>query len=818
MATLQATIRLYDRFSGELRKVNQTLERTIQLSDKLQRQLAKPLKVSVQTSGAHQEINGVMQRLGRLRQSRLALQVRLNVPEEDISRLRKQIQKRLDEPFKVSVKAAGDGAQRDPGGGFGKMDRVTSIFRFVAGAKDFLKALPELTKMFLAFRAGGLKALLGLGAAGAGAAGAGALGAGVLGGAAGAAAAGASQAGEGAPSVAQLMTSGLTAAFRAAVPLFKSSVGGAMAQQETIDRYSVAAGSDAGGQAIFDAVSRQALGANVNPAEAQQTALSFLKVTTDPTQVAALNRMAMRMQKLNPQSSLEESAGAMSAMMAGDPAELLKGLNLSEKQLQESGAGKAVASGDMDGFLRAMDGLLAKQGMSDAGFSKLTSTPGAKMEGIQQQAQFKLGQAGMPAMEALVPVLDKIMAAFDSGKLDPFFDALSAGLYIMAELLSAAADAALFLMDLFVSNGDAIGDVLTVLTAVLLPLMAVWLWSMVAPIMAMAAAFFMANWPLLLIIAIIGLLVYALLQTGTSASQIIGFIVGLFFVLGATIYNIIASAWNLFATFAEFLINLFIDPVYAVQKLFYDLAMMFGNALYEMLLMTESFAGGFMKIILEGINGVIGLVNGLGAGMAKLFGKEYKGIAELDVKDPHALSSKLKGMLDKIEPPTSEKDPVRIGRLDALDPSAAGKKGYDLGKGALDKAGSLFNGEKDPLKEMFKGENKLGGGGGMADKQNSMMGGAGAGATPGGNIPNIGKVNEVGSIGSEVDIGSEELKVMRDLAEMKAIQNFVTLTPTVQVTTGPIHKQVDVDDVVRKIAASMEQEIESSAHGVYARI
>jgi tape measure domain-containing protein len=81
--------------------------------------------------------------------------------------------------------------------------------------------------------------------------------------------------------------------------------------------------------------------------------------------------------------------------------------------------------------------------------------------------------------------------------------------------------------------------------------------------------------------------------------------------------------------------------------------------------------------------------------------------------------------------------------------------------------------------------------------------------------PNINKVNEVGKINDSVDISSEDLKVMRDLAEMKAIQNFVTLTPTVEVTTGPITKEADVDEVIRKIQGAMETEMESSAKGLF---
>jgi len=81
---------------------------------------------------------------------------------------------------------------------------------------------------------------------------------------------------------------------------------------------------------------------------------------------------------------------------------------------------------------------------------------------------------------------------------------------------------------------------------------------------------------------------------------------------------------------------------------------------------------------------------------------------------------------------------------------------------------------------------------------------------------NINKVNEVGQINETVDISSEDLKIMRDLAEMNAIQNFVTLTPTVQVTTGPITKEADVNEVIRLIEGAMQTEIESSAKGAFA--
>ncbi|XID92484.1 hypothetical protein ACF3MZ_29150 [Paenibacillaceae bacterium WGS1546] len=83
-------------------------------------------------------------------------------------------------------------------------------------------------------------------------------------------------------------------------------------------------------------------------------------------------------------------------------------------------------------------------------------------------------------------------------------------------------------------------------------------------------------------------------------------------------------------------------------------------------------------------------------------------------------------------------------------------------------------------------------------------------------IATVHEVGKIGRIEDSVDVSSEDLKTMRELAEIRSIQNFVTLTPTVQVQTGDIRQDVDVNDMLKKIEQSMAQEIASSARGVYA--
>lgn len=83
-------------------------------------------------------------------------------------------------------------------------------------------------------------------------------------------------------------------------------------------------------------------------------------------------------------------------------------------------------------------------------------------------------------------------------------------------------------------------------------------------------------------------------------------------------------------------------------------------------------------------------------------------------------------------------------------------------------------------------------------------------------VENINRIDEVGKIKDSVDISSEDLKTMRELAEMKSIQNFVTLQPNFNVQTGDIHENADFDVLVAKLEEELQEALTASAEGVYA--
>lgn len=71
------------------------------------------------------------------------------------------------------------------------------------------------------------------------------------------------------------------------------------------------------------------------------------------------------------------------------------------------------------------------------------------------------------------------------------------------------------------------------------------------------------------------------------------------------------------------------------------------------------------------------------------------------------------------------------------------------------------------------------------------------------------------NVDNDVNIAEEDLKLMRDVAEARYVQNFVTLTPTVQVSGNTINERVDVKHVVDEIEERLTVEIAASAEGIY---
>ena len=230
--------------------------------------------------------------------------------------------------------------------------------------------------------------------------------------------------------------------------------------------------------------------------------------------------------------------------------------------------------------------------------------------------------------------------------------------------------------------------------------------------------------------------------------------------MGVTTEQIIGTVTGIFFGLYAFLYNLVAD----IWNLFAVFGEFLGNFCNDPLAATVRLFIGFADTVL-------GILESIANAMDALFGS--------------SMADTLAGWRSNMQSwadDTFGEQAVTIERMEKLDVADNFNKGYDFGV-------DLSNGATQIFEDLTTSMNSMGFEGGHIDS--------------------------VGSIEDTVDVSNEDLEIMRELAEMESIQNFVTLTPKVNVKTGPVNKDVDIDEIVRRIEKSIEEEMEASTKEVY---
>lgn len=272
-----------------------------------------------------------------------------------------------------------------------------------------------------------------------------------------------------------------------------------------------------------------------------------------------------------------------------------------------------------------------------------------------------------------------------------------------------------------------------------------------AMISRLLATVALANAPLIMMIALVALLISAAMDAGVTIEDVVGFVGGLLGGLYAFGYNLIADIWNFIATFAEFFANVFVDPIGSIERLFLGLA-----------------------------DSVLGVLETIANAIDAVFGSSLS----------DAVGNWRSGLQAKIEASYGE-NAVRYDRMEKID-TASTAAAWSTGAKGIANNLSQITGKLDSLTSSW-------------DVSRST------GTINGGDLDSVGSV---GKIDSDVNIADEDLKFLRDVAEMRYVQNFVTLTPTVAMD-AQISERVDLDDVVSAIERKLEGEFIAAAEGVY---
>lgn len=241
----------------------------------------------------------------------------------------------------------------------------------------------------------------------------------------------------------------------------------------------------------------------------------------------------------------------------------------------------------------------------------------------------------------------------------------------------------------------------------------------------------------------------------------------------------------------------FMTGVYWVMDLFNKMQLSFKTVSTNIQNFMGDMKAGFLSILQNMVNGGIDIINGFIDKLNKIPGVSIDLIDQMtfgtnaqieNEAAKQARNNELIQYRNKIDKQMAERDAaLESMKLEAKLATAARKANISAAQAA--KAADDATNKANNTANMF------------------------AGGT-------IDKVNKVGKIEDKVDISSEDLKLIRELAEFKSIQNLVTLTPTVSINGDMnVREEADIrkiaDAVAAKIEVDLQEQVDSGASGVY---
>lgn len=338
---------------------------------------------------------------------------------------------------------------------------------------------------------------------------------------------------------------------------------------------------------------------------------------------------------------------------------------------------------------------------------------------------------------------EKVSGMLNSSSFGQILDGWNAGLSFVSGGFNK-------LVDAVVSGGPIVQTFFS--TAIIMA----GLWA--SKMFLAAGATMLAHWPLLLIVGAIGMIILALNSAGVSFSTTFGFIGGLLGTFYALGYNVVASLWNLFVSFAEFLANVFTNPLASIVNLFVNMSISVLNVI-------KSIAEAIDAVFGSNLAGAVGQFISRGQNFADGF------------KDSNYVS------LDAF-------------RMDSKSTIGAIQGGLNAGK-ALGGFVDNWN---------FSGISGINPGAGGMDY--SQFGTAGNPAV----VKGTGKGGAV-----KVEADSEDIEWMRKLAERDYVARIAqnTLAPNIRVEfSGPITKETDTDSVMTHVVNELKDIIATAPEGV----
>ena len=470
------------------------------------------------------------------------------------------------------------------------------------------------------------------------------------------------------------------------------------------------------------------------------------------------------------------------------------------------------------GQLRAMakDGQLTGDILKSALLGSAVET-NAEFAKMPMTFADMMTQVGNVASYAFQPLIQAWQEFINSTAGQNFMAGLETAMFAIGQI-------ALWLFNLFVAGWDWVTEHANFVITAFEILATV---GVIAGL-AVAAAWAIANWQILLIIAIVIAIAGALSELGISFVDVAATIISMFVYIGETVYNVILFIINLFVFLGSAIINVFtflhnagidvsdaigntfVAVVWAIKKAFYDFAKGVLNGFAKIADSAANVAKEIGNAFIAGANMAIKAINWIIKALNKIPGVKLGTVGEIGAMSYNGgLGNSIRALADGLDPgPVPVKASfggIKRKELELHNPTEGLKNPLLDSAAAYQKTKNFFNGIGDAMKgfgDKMKKQDELAS---KFDQMNQTPTGAGAPSGGAGGLGDkLGKGKNIGNVGKiedEVKLKDEDIKMMRDVAERKYIIDYQVLTPQVSVNYESKNSatEQDINDLVGKI-------------------
>ena len=576
----------------------------------------------------------------------------------------------------------------------------------------------------------------------------------------------------------------------AAIGLKKSydlTVGAALDLDSMEREFQARLGNDSLGSSLFAHLQKQAQTSAFSLEELAKNTSSFLSVTTDPKQMDGLNKIAEQLAVFDKTGQGLEGAGfSLKEALLGDIVSLAERFNMSKAQIRQFGIDKLGKAGDIEGFITQFNKLLDAQNMGTDAYQKMLESPKTQLNMFLSNLKTGFATASQSALQSLTPIIMKLNEWFNSSQAQVFFHNIGNAVAKAVELIGGFVNGIFAVATFVQEHWSTIGPIVWGIVA------AVGAWVVITGIMSAAQSILnvaLSHPVLMIIVILIGAIVLAIAKWVQA--------VGGLKVAWLIVVNALLIAWDwvkiAFFTGVYWVIDLWDRMALGMKKAGTGIANFMGDMKANVLMLLQKMVNGAIDII----NGFINTLNKIpGVSIEAIENVTFGTDAQLENEAAkQARNAELAKYEAEIKQGIEDRE-ANLQKMKDEAESARKEREAEIKQAQADAAAKKEEAANTPT----------------APDANEWLNSTGRSMlTP----TDVDKVGSVDKINDEVNISDEDLKFLRDVAEMRFVQNFVTLTPTVSMN-AEISETVDVDGVVNEIERRLEDEFVAAAEGVYA--